>query len=308
MNILYDKQKLNRNIRHLKFLTPEEKKIFDTKRISIIKITNCNKYKDKNKNDAIMERLKKNMFLRLQNGERVCETDKFRNIDKPIINALNNYNLLDYETYEKDNDNIWNILIKNLDIPKTKTQKKSKLKYIKDFLITCLLIIKKKSFDIGSYLELNIIEYIKKNQSIFNDTDNTLNFWKDKINYFKNFLIDIKKELVNKSIINILLNKHILYVLLYQYFTNKEKYLNYLKNITSIQKIYTDSGLQNKIKNKKVVEKTDFEKLIDDIDKKNTGNDSSDESSDESLNKIEVLKPTIKTSNLKKRTAKTKKD
>ncbi len=265
-NVFYDDTFDNRDkdkkmyIRNKTNFNQDEKRKFDTRTITILKISN---YNVKNKDG--MERLKKSMFLRLQNGERVSSVDKFKNIDKPIINALNSYKLLSYATYENENSN-WNKLLDILDIPlRQKNHSHTKVKYIHIFLITSLLIINEKSFDIGSYLELNILKYIEDNHSVFKKNI-TIETWKKNIDTFEKFIINLHKDFILQT--DKYLHKNIIYIILFQFINNKDKYEIYKSNISKLIVLYkTNKIFKNKEEKQEVVDFTDFKNFILEIDK-----------------------------------------
>ena len=265
-NVLYDdtfdkRDNIKKYIKNKSYFTQEEKKKFNSRTITILKISN---YDVKNKDG--MERLKKNMFLRLQNGERVSAVDKFKNIDKPIINALNNYDLLDIDTYN-DERLEWNKLLSILDIPvRQKNTGITKVRFIHIFIITCLLIIQEKTFDIGSYLDLNILKYIEVDQSIFKKNI-SVDAWKKCIDKLKLFIIDLYSYLIEQT--NKCLHKNILYVILFQYITNKTKYDIYKTNIIELIKLYDlNKSFKEKEEKDKIIDYIDFKNFVSEIDDK----------------------------------------
>lgn len=261
-NVLYDdKENINKYIRNKSYFTQEEKKKFNNRTITILKISN---YDIKNKNG--MDRLKKNMFLRLQNGERVSSVDKFKNIDRPIINALNFYGLLNYDTYKNDNS-VWNKILSILDIPlKQKNSNTSKIKFLHIFLIVCLLLIHEKSFDIGSYMDMNILKYIEDEHSVFKK-DISTDIWKNCIEKFKFFIIDFYEYIIKQT--HKYLDKNIIYVILFQYINDKNKYDIYITNVIDIISIYNNNkDFKYKEQHNKQIDYTDFKNFVSEIDEK----------------------------------------
>jgi len=260
-NVLYDdRENIKKYIKLKSFFTPIEKRKFNTRTLTILKISN---YDIKNKDG--MERLKKNMFLRLQNGEKVSNVDKFKNIDKPIINAMNSYVLLEYNTFTNDNSD-WNKLLTILDIPiKQKNSINAKRNFLKIFIIICLLIIHEKSLNIGSYMDLNILKYIEEEQSIFKK-DISVDIWKKCIEELKTFMIDFYKYFIKQT--HKYLHKNILYIILFQYINDKCKYDIYKTNIIKIIDLYNKNDKINyKEKNDKQIDWTDFKNFVNEIDK-----------------------------------------
>lgn len=261
-NVLYDdKENINKYIRNKSYFTNDEIKKFNKREITILKISN---YDIKNKNG--MERLKKNMFIRLQNGERVSSIDKFKNIDRPIINALNFYCLLDYNTYKNDNSE-WNKILFILDQPlKQKNSNTSKIKFLHIFIIVCLLLIHEKSFDIGSYMDMNILKYIEEEHSVFKK-DISMDTWKNCIEKFKFFIIDFYEYFIKQT--HKYLDKNIIYVILFQYINNRNKYDIYKTNVIDIISIYNNNkDFKYKEQHNKQIDYTDFKNFVSEIDEK----------------------------------------
>lgn len=261
-NVLYDdKENINKYIRNKSYFTNEEKEKFNKRKITILKISN---YDIKNKNG--MERLKKNMFVRLQNGERVSSIDKFKNIDRPIINALNFYYLLDYNTYKNDKSE-WNKILFILDQPlKQKNSNITKIKFLHIFIIVCLLLIHEKSFDIGSYMDMNILKYIEDEHSVFKK-DISMDTWKNCIEKFKFFIIDFYEYFIKQT--HKYLDKNIIYVILFQYINNRDKYDIYKTNVFDIISLYNNNkDFKYKEQHNKQIDYTDFKNFVSEIDEK----------------------------------------
>lgn len=260
-NVLYDdRENIKKYIKFKSFFTQIEKKKFNKRNLTILKISN---YDVKNKDG--MERLKKNMFLRLQNGEKVSTIDKFKNIDKPIINALNSYMLLEYNTFSDDTSD-WNKLLSILEIPiKQKNSINTKRNFLKIFIIVSLLIIHEKSFNIGSYMDMNILKYIEEEQSVFKK-DISVETWKKYIEKLKTFIIDFYKYNVKQT--HKYLNKNIIFIILFQYINDQNKYDIYKTNIIKIIELYNNNKNFNyKEENDKQIDYTDFKNFVNEIDK-----------------------------------------
>lgn len=150
-------EELDKYPKNKRYMTDNELNSFNDKKLIVIKISNFDK-----KMDETFDKVKNEMFLRLQKGERVTGTDILRNYDTPLINVLREYNLLKYKTFVSHDS-----FKKIDDILDVKSKKPAtRLTNFIFFLLKCILIIKNNSLDVG-LLNDNVMrdELLNKKQS-----------------------------------------------------------------------------------------------------------------------------------------------
>jgi hypothetical protein len=213
-DIYYTKPDIDDDIKILKnyrLMNEDELNSFNDKKLIVIKITNY----DKNMDD-MFNKIKNEMFLRLQKGERVSNTDILRNNDNVFINVLREHNLLKLNTYQTNDS--YKKIYEILDIkPKKINMQLNVLIY---FVIRSILIIHKNTLDIG-LLNDNILrdELInKKNKTTrFELSENEIINCLDKFKKFVTRIYKMKEQTeFNK------LNEYFLLVLLKIYLDEKD--------------------------------------------------------------------------------------
>jgi len=222
-NIFYSKKKRLENIKESRFMTEDEKSIFNDKKIIIIKISN---YDPQLLN--LFSSIKNEMFLRLQKGEKVGGTDILRNFDHPLISHLKKLNLINYRTYNIESDDEEN-KEKNKEetryyfnrlktIMFVKTKKISQI--LTEFLffnLKALLVIKNKSLDIGSLVEVKIREDILLGKSTrFNLDENKT--WDEYVNTLNLFIKEVSNNFDGDTEP---LSQYLLLIMLYYYILDK---------------------------------------------------------------------------------------
>jgi len=230
------KQLYKSNIRELNI---DEKASFNETNLSIQIIT---QYLD--------ELSKRNMFNRLQNGERVSNLDKLKNTENTITNYLRDNDYFNPDTLF----NFWeDIIILDGNI-ETKTSININLNKLIYFTIRLIVNTDKKNININ-YLNLNVNKSLLKNtdmtklsKNIIDDMEliiHNKNKIKDKLNNKKinvEFYILINNLLVNKeydkfnNLDNILNN-----------YTKFKAYNNIVKNKTTALKIETMNKYYNEL-------------------------------------------------------------
>jgi hypothetical protein len=236
INIYY---KENSNFKeNCRIMNQDEFSAFNDKKLIVIKISNF----DKNMDD-IFDKIKNEMFLRLQKGERVNSTDIIRNNDNPLINTLRNYNLLKYKTYETNDT-----YKKLLNIFKCNTKKPAlKLKSYIYFLIRSMIIIKEDKLDVGDISDSIINDnFLKKNNDKFK-------FEEDKCNEylvrFKKFIIRVFGMKEQEELPQF--NEYFLLILLKIYLVEKDKLNETLENYDKFKE-YNSDEYYKKIFNKNI--------------------------------------------------------
>jgi hypothetical protein len=249
-----DKLYENNKTKSYRYMTDDELSAFNDKKLIVIKISNFDK-----KMDDVFDKIKNEMFLRLQKGERVSGTDILRNYDSPLVNTLREYNLLKYKTFTKHES--FKRIESILDI---KTKKPSSILscYI-FFVIRCILIIKNNTLDVGLLNETTLREEIlgKKQSNRFNIEKNDVVDCLDKI---KKFITRVYKMKEQEELPKF--NEYFLLILLKIYIDEKdllneklesyEKYKEY-NNEKYYQKIFhkNNNGKIIKIYNGKYLDK-----------------------------------------------------
>lgn len=209
------------------------------------------------------------VFIRLQKGEKVATYDIMKNSDLPIIKAFNQRKLFTSKPYN-DAGNKYSHLEKILGIVKTRTSNKNwKQTIFPPLIIKCILLISRKSLIIGSYLDCNLINEIKKIRTSYIRLDK-LNFedTKKHLDTFETFLA----SLITNSIINI--HENLFYILLYLFINQRTKYDFYLaggnKNKIILKandkKLYQTFKKKNSEKSKSILDGYDLEKVIGYLD------------------------------------------
>ncbi len=258
-----EKENLKKNSRGM---NTDELSAFNDKKLIVIKISNF----DKNMDD-VFDKIKNEMFLRLQKGERVNSMDMIRNHDNPLINVLREMNLLKYKTYETNEK--YKILpcILNCNTKKIPLKLKS---YIY-FLIRCMIIIKENKFDVGNITD-NIINdsFLKKNSDKFNFEETLCN---DYVDRFKKFISRVYKMRIQEELPKF--NEYFLLILLKIYLDEKDKLNESLELYDKIKEYNSDeyykklfnkniNGKVIKFVNGKYLEKP-YEKIIEILNEKN---------------------------------------
>ncbi len=269
---------LDQVTRNHRYMTPDELSAFDDKKLIVIKINNYDK-----KMDDVFDKIKNEMFLRLQKGERVSTTDMIRNYDNPVINTLREYNLMKYKTYETHD--VFKRISNILDV-KTKKIATKLTNYIY-FVLRCLIIIKENKLDVGV-----INDNILRDELLNKKSLDRFNFEKDKcveyIDKFKKFVTRVYKMKEQNELP--VFNEFFLIVLLKIYLDEKDDLNNALEIYEKIKDINNDSyfkKLFNKSINGKVIKYINgkyLEKPFDFIKDKLTEQVSSEEEEDDGDN------------------------
>lgn len=221
-----------------RIMNSDEMSAFNDKKLIVIKITNF----DKNMDD-VFDKIKNEMFLRLQKGERVNCTDMIRNHDNPLINTLRSQNLLKYKTYETNETFKRLPCILNCNTKKIPLKLKS---YIY-FLIRCMIIIKENKFDVGNISDGVINDdFLKKNSDRFNFEDLKCVEYVDK---FKKFISRVYKMREQEELPKF--NEYFLLILLKIYLEEKDK-LNESLELYEKIKDYNSDEYYKKLFNKNI--------------------------------------------------------
>jgi hypothetical protein len=235
---------LDKYPKNKRYMTDNELNSFNDKKLIVIKISNFDK-----KMDETFDKIKNEMFLRLQKGERVTGTDILRNYDTPLINALREYNLLKYKTFVSHES-----FKKIDDILDVKSKKPpTRLTNFIFFIIKCILIIKNNSLDVG-LLNDNILrdELLNKKQSDRFDIkkEDILT----SIEKIKKFITRVYKMRTQNSLPKF--NEYFLLVLLKIYIDEKDKLNEKLESYDTYKEYNLDKYYQklfNKNTNGKVI-------------------------------------------------------
>jgi hypothetical protein len=242
INIYYKETDRDTSKENNRIMNINELSAFNDKKLIVIKISNF----DKNM-DETFDKIKNEMFLRLQKGERVNCTDMIRNHDNPLINTLRNYNLLKYKTYET------NETYKRLpDILYCNTKKiPLKLKYYIYFLIRSMIIIKEDKLDVGNISDSIINDdFLKKNSNRFKFDEEKCIGYVDK---FKKFISRVYKMREQEELPKF--NEYFLLILLKIYLEEKDKLNDTLEIYEKIKDFNTDEYYK-KLFNKNINGKT----------------------------------------------------
>jgi hypothetical protein len=227
-----------------RYMTDDELNSFNDKKLIVIKISNFDK-----KMDETFDKIKNEMFLRLQKGERVSGTDILRNYDSPLVNTLREYNLLKYKTFTTHDTfkRIENIL-------ELKTKKTNMIlsSYI-FFVIRCILIIKNNTLDVGLLNETTLREEIlgKKQSDRFNiDKKHIV----DSLDKLKKFITRVYKMKEQEELPKF--NEYFLLILLKIYLDEKDKLNEKLEQYDKYAEYNNDKYYQklfNKNINRKII-------------------------------------------------------
>lgn len=253
-----DNSKLLKNYR---IMNEDELNSFNDKKLIVIKITNFDK-----KMDDVFNKIKNEMFLRLQKGERVSNTDVLRNHDNNFVNVLREQNILKFNTYHTSES--YKRLYDIIDIkPKKINMQLNVLIY---FVIRCILIIHKKSLNVGLLNDNVLREEILKNKDVrFEMSTDDINASIDKMKKFVTRIYKMKEQNeFNK------LNEYFLLVLLKIYLDEKDDLNTCLEHIDDFSEYntdeYYDKMIVKKVNNKKVkyIVGKYFEKPLEEIKEK----------------------------------------
>ena len=234
---LIDKLYENNKTKTYRYMNEDELGAFNDKKLIVIKISNFDK-----KMDDVFDKIKNEMFLRLQKGERVSGTDILRNYDSTLINTLREYNLLKYKTFTTHESfkRIENIL--ELKTKKTATILSS---YI-FFVIRCILIVKNNTLDVGLLNETILREEIlgKKQSTRFNiDKKDVV----DSLDKIKKFITRVYKMKEQEDLPKF--NEYFLLILLKIYLDEKDKLNEKLESYENYKE-YNNEKYYQKLFNK----------------------------------------------------------
>ena len=275
MNIFYEKKKRLQEIKDKRYMSEDEKNIFNDKKIIIIKISN---YDPKLSN--LFSTIKNEMFLRLQKGERAGGTDILRNCEHPLILELKKRKLIAFKTYddedeidetekndeekdeeEEDEDeeeeetessrNHFN-KIKEIMLLKTKKVAQRLTAYL-SFVMKGVLVIKLNSLEIGSLTESKIRDDVLNLKTMRFTLKSNQN-WATYINTLNSFLGSSSKTIKEH------VSQYLLLLLLFNYVNDRELYKKCLKNLDKLKGTFTEDYFKNLFtvkegnKNKKLFE------------------------------------------------------
>jgi hypothetical protein len=232
-------EELDKSPKNHRYMTDDEFTAFNDKKLIVIKISNFDK-----KMDDVFDKIKNEMFLRLQKGERVSTTDMIRNHDNPVINTLREYNLMKYKTYETHETfkKIGNVL----DV-KAKKSAARLTNYIY-FVLRSLIILKENKLDVG-----NIGDNILRDELLNKKELDKFNFEKDKcieyIDKFKKFITRVYKMKEMNELPK--MNEFFMLCLLKLYIDEKDNLNLALENYDKIKEINSQQYF-NKIFNKTI--------------------------------------------------------
>ena len=266
-----------KNLKSYRLMNEDELNAFNDKKLIVIKIANYDK-----KMDDVFNKIKNEMFLRLQKGERVSNTDILRNHDNIFINVLRENNLLKLNTYQH-NDSYKKIF----DIIDIKAKKINiQLNSLIYFVIRSLVIIHNNKLDVGLLSDNTLRdEILNKKSKLSNRFDMTKDNIMTYLDKFKKFITRIYKMKEQHNFKN--LNEYFLLILLKIYLDEKDNLNLCLENLSSLQSYiddkYYDKLFSKNINNKKVkiVQGKYLEKPFDEIKEKINELKESESESDE---------------------------
>jgi hypothetical protein len=252
-NIFYEKKKRLENIKDKRYMTENEKNIFNDKKIIIIKISN---YDPKLTN--LFSTIKNEMFLRLQKGERAGGTDILRNCEHPLILELKKRSLIAFKTYDQDSesdnekdddededenegerDDVKNNFGKIKQLMYVNTKKVAqRLTAFLSFVLKAVLVVKLNSLEIGSLTEAKIRDDILNSKTMRFTLKSNQN-WSDYINTVNSFLAEISKTIDEP------VSQYLLLLLLYNYVNNKEQFNKCVKNFDKLKEKFTEDYFKN---------------------------------------------------------------
>jgi hypothetical protein len=250
-----------KSLKNYRIMNEDELNAFNDKKLIVIKITNFDK-----KMDDVFNKIKNEMFLRLQKGERVTNTDVLRNHDNTFINVLREQNILKFNTYLSSES--YKRLYDIIDIkPKKINMQLNVLIY---FVIRCILIIHKKSLNVGSLNDNVLRDEILKNKDVrFEMSTDDINSCIDKMKKFVTRIYKMKEQNEFSK-----LNEYFLLVLLKIYLDEKDDLNTCLEHIHDFSE-YNSDEYYNKlivknVNNKKVkfIVGKYFEKPLEEIKEK----------------------------------------
>lgn len=224
-NVLYEENNLTKSykIQHKRYMTKEEKDIFDNYKLFICKITN-----------KLPIRQIYDMFDRMQQGHAINSIDKFKNINNSIIIGLNKHLLFRYDKIKQINGNI----LFNYDI-KNRNRITIKSKFI-NIIICSIILLEQNAFNIIFHNEQSLHKLILNNVIVIKDEyiNNHIEFILDfiallytQIHKTNNFP-DLQKGLC----------KYIFYILL---FIHKQKLLVKHEDISKLLNIINKEDYNN---------------------------------------------------------------
>lgn len=235
------------------YMSDDELNSFNDKKLIIIKISNYDTTMTETFN-----KIKNEMFVRLQKGETVSKTDILRNYDHPLINVLRKHNLLTLKTFEND-DTYKLSSILNFKTKKT-SQRLSQYMY---FIIKSLLLVKYETLNIGLLSDNSIRDDIMKKKSTKANLDrfvfpveniNEEEFWDDYLTKFRKFITRVSKLQKEHNLPQF--NEYFLIIMLYKYCKEKDSLNECLESYDEIKEFNQDKYYNNlfmkKIKNKNV--------------------------------------------------------
>jgi hypothetical protein len=225
-SIFYEENDNTRNIRkkHKRYMTMEEKELFNDRLMSICEITS-----------KVSPKVLYKIFYRLQQGQQMSNIDKLKTIDHNIIIAMRQYKLFTHETYNLLNlDKIFNLGIKN------KQKSAMKRLYVIIFIRSIILLGHNNKLDGASFMDMNMIKYIEDNLPIvskgFESNDKIVSDISEIINLIK---------LIIKVNLDIKLCKYTFYILLHLYIKSKknEEYICKILKFIKKNNIYNNYEL-----------------------------------------------------------------
>ena len=262
-DVYYEKNEtLEKITKTHRYMNDDELNAFNDKKLIVIKISNF----DKNMDD-VFDKIKNEMFLRLQKGERVSGTDMLRNHDSKFINVLRQQNLLKLKTFK-----IHDSYKKLNDIMENKAKKNNpQLNNLIYFIIRSILIINENKLDIG-LLNENILRdemLNKKGKTVstrFEISETNIIGALDKI---KKFITRIYKMKEQNNLPQ--LNEYFMLVLLKIYLEEKDNLNMCLEKYEYVSTFndekYYDKLFTKNINNKKmkIIQGKYLEKSVDDV-------------------------------------------
>ena len=263
------------------FMSDDEMNTFNDKKLIIIKLSNY----DTTMTETF-DKIKNEMFVRLQKGETVSKTDILRNYDHPLINVLRKHNLLTLKTFE-NNETYKLGTILNFKTKKT-SQRLSQYMY---FIIKCLLLIKYETLNIGLLSENCLRDDIMKKNTTKSKFDRFIfpvenideeEFWDDYLTKFRKFITRVLKLQKEHGLPSF--NENFLIVMLYKYCKEKDSMNECLESFNKIKEFNTDKYYKNlfvknvKGKNIKNLDSQLLESTFKNLNEKLEEFDKSDES------------------------------
>jgi hypothetical protein len=243
-----------------RYMNDDELSAFNDKKLIVIKISNF----DKNM-DEVFDKIKNEMFLRLQKGERVSGTDVLRNHDSIFVNVLREHNLLKLKTFQTHDS------YKRLsEIMDNKAKKNNpQLNLLIYFIIRAIMIINKNDLDVGLLNENTLRDEMLNKKTKVNRFDISESDIITALDKIKKFITRIYKMKEQTEIPK--LNEYLLLVLLKIYLDEKDNLNTCLENFVKIAQFnddkYYDKLFTKNINNKKIkiIQGKYLEKPFDDI-------------------------------------------